>query len=124
MSKKKMLKQETVKAFLIATLLKSFTQHPNKTFNHKQLAKLIKDDYINYLSGEKGIPVADEGIKSILKKEILEQLQELASKGELIEANHGSYKLKPKHAYMEGIIDITPQGAAYLLSENDEDDIY
>ena len=59
-----------------------------------------------------------------MKKEILEHLQELASKGDLIEVNRGSYKLKPKHAYMEGIIDITPQGAAYLLSENDEDDIY
>src|SRR2546423_2937667 len=124
MSKKKSVPEKTAKDFVTGELYKYLNQHPNKTFNHKQLAKLIKPDYIEYLSEQKQAPVADEGIKSILKKEIISLMEELVTKGELIETNRGQYKLKPKHAYMEGIIDITPQGAAYLLSENEEEDIY
>jgi ribonuclease R len=124
MSKKKSQDEKSTKAFVMGELYKYFNQHPNKTFNHKQLAKLIKPNYIDFLSERKGLPIADEGIKSILKKEIISVMEELAAKGDLIETNRGQYKLKPKHAYMEGIIDITPQGAAYLLSENDEEDIY
>jgi ribonuclease R len=124
MSRKKSANEQTLKTFVTGELYKYFNLHPNKTFNHKQLAKLIKPDYIEYLSQQKGMPVADEGIKSVLKKEIISLVAELTAKGDLIEANRGAYKLKPKHAYMEGIIDITAQGAAYLLSENDEDDVY
>jgi ribonuclease R len=124
MSKKKSGEEKTTKAFVKEELYKFLNQNPNKTFNHKQLAKLIKPDYINFLSAQRGATVADEGIKAILKKEILELFEELTAKGELIEAQTGSYKVKPKHAYMEGVIDITAQGAAYLMSENDEDDVY
>jgi ribonuclease R len=124
MSKKKDNTAKTTKAFVTEELYRFFNQHPNKTFNHKQLAKLIKPDYISFLSAQRGAEVPDEGIKSILKKEINEVVEDLTKKGDLIEVNHGAYKLKPKHAYLEGVIDITAQGAAYLLSENDEDDVY
>ena len=42
----------------------------------------------------------------------------------MIEVERGKFKLKPKHSYLEGIIDITASGAAFLLSENDEDDVF
>src|SRR5205085_10732880 len=54
---------------------------------------------------------------------IIAMIAELHAKGDLIETESGKYKLKPQHAYMEGIIDIKASGVAYLLSENDEDDI-
>ncbi|MBK6399951.1 MAG: ribonuclease R [Bacteroidetes bacterium] len=59
-----------------------------------------------------------------LKTEILFILAELQDKGDVIETERGKFQLKPKHAYLEGIIDITNGGAAYILSENDEDDVY
>jgi ribonuclease R len=124
MSKKKSAEERTTKDFVVGELYKVFNQHSNQTFNHKQLAKQLKSAYIEFLQAGTDEEVIDEGLKSILKKEIISLLEEMTIKGDLIETNRGQYKLKPTHAYMEGFIDITPQGAAYLLSENEEDDIY
>src|SRR4051812_46445520 len=124
MSKKKSSNQQTTKAFVMGEFFKIFNEHSNQSFNHKQLAKHLKPAYIDFLQAQSDEEIVDEGLKSVLKKEIILVLEELAAKGDLIEVNRGQYKLKPTHAYMEGFIDITPQGAAYLLSENEEDDIY
>ncbi len=124
MGKKNKTDEQPAKQFLLGELFKIFNRHPNKTFNHKQLAKQLKQNYISYIREFINPDVGVDGISGELKKEILFILPELVDKGDLIEADRGSYKLKPKHAYTEGIIDIASNGAAYLLSENDEDDIY
>lgn len=62
--------------------------------------------------------------QEFLYEKIRNLLPELAAQGELIEDGIGKYKLKPRHNYMEGNIDFTANGAAYLLSENEEDDIF
>ena len=124
MGKKSKTSDRPVEKFLLGEVFKVFHRHPNKTFNHKQLAKQIKQDYMTYVRDFVNASVESDGISAELKKELLFVLHQLVDKGELLEADRGSYKLKPKHAYMEGIIDISAGGAAYLLSENDEDDIY
>lgn len=60
----------------------------------------------------------------LLKQETVRSLLALTDRGELIEIERGKFKLKPKRAYLEGIIDITASGAAYLLSEDGEDDVF
>lgn len=123
MSKRKKKDENPFTGFLSGEVYKVFNKHPHKTFNHKQLAKLIRPLAVEFI--KKQIPdyAFIEEIHEELKSGIIGTLNELHAKGDLIETERGSYKLKPQHAYMEGIIDIKPSGTAYLLSENDEDDI-
>ena len=124
MGKKSKTNERPVEKFLLGEVFKVFNRHPNKTFNHKQLAKQIKQNYMAYLREFVNPQAETDGVSGELKKELTFILQQLTDKGEILEADRGSFKLKPKHAYTEGVIDISAGGAAYLLSENDEDDIY
>lgn len=123
MSRKKNKDENPFRTFLAGELYKVFNKHPHKTFNHKQLSKLIRPLAVDFI--KKHIPdyAYMEEIPDELKEGIIALLGELHAKGELIETERGKFKMKPQHAYMEGIIDIKPSGVAYLLSENDEDDI-
>lgn len=113
-----------VQSYLLSEVFKTLNAHPNKTFNYKQLTTHIKPGFLNFVRETIGGDVHVEDLAEELKKEILIILRSLLAKGDLLEVERGKYKLKPKHAYTEGIIDISASGAAYLLSENDEDDIY
>ena len=124
MGKKNKVTERAAEKFLLAEVFKIFNRHPNKTFNNKQLAKQIKPAYYAYLREFVNSDVQPDGISAELKKDLVFILQQLADKGELLETDRGAFKLKPKHAYVEGIIDISAGGSAYLLSENDEEDIY
>ena len=123
MSKRKRKDENPFRSFLAGELYKIFNRHPNKTFNHKQLSKLIRPLAVDFIQKQVPDYAFKDEIHDELKEGIMQMLGELHSKGELIETERGSYKLKPQHAYMEGIIDIKASGVAYLLSENDEDDI-
>ena len=125
MSKNKKKEDDPSRSFLLAELFKTFNRHPNTLYNYKQLARMIKPAYSDFLSGQaKGSEETIEDPEGGLRKEILFILAELQDKGDVIETERGKFQLKPKHAYLEGIIDITSGGAAYILSENDEDDVY
>lgn len=124
MSRKKKNETDPVRTHLLAELYKTFNNHPNRIFNYKQLLNIIKPGFISFLRQNSGDDVHFEELNEDLKKEIQFLLIELVDKGDLIETDRGKYKLKPKHAYLEGVIDITSSGAAYLLSETDEDDVY
>ena len=121
MSKKK-IQDDLVNIFLVSEVYKTFNRHPNKTFNYKQLLRLIKSELPVFADLNPDIDMTT--LDGNLKKEILFILAELQDKGDLLEVENGKFKLKPKHAYMEGVIDITSGGAAYILSESNEDDIY
>lgn len=77
---------------------------------------------MEFLRAQAGPNVYIEDVNVDLKKEITFLLAELLDKGDVIETDRGKFQLKPKHAYIEGIIDITSTGAAYILSENQVDD--
>ena len=123
MNKRKKKDENPFKSFLAGELYKIFNRHPNKTFNHKQLSNLIKPLAVEFIKKQlPGYAFLDQ-IHEELRDGIIAMLAELHAKGDLIETERGKFKLKPQHAYMEGIIDIKASGVAYLLSENDEDDI-
>ena len=124
MGKKSKPGERPSEKFLLGEVFKVFNRHPNKTFNYKQLAKQLKQNYMAYVREFINPDAETNGVSGELKTELLFILTQLTDKGEILEADRGSYKLKPKHAYMQGVIDISAGGAAYLLSENDEDDIY
>ncbi|HNP97458.1 MAG TPA: hypothetical protein PKK99_00300, partial [Bacteroidia bacterium] len=120
MNKKKHKEQikSPVQAYLLSEVFKTLNSHPNKTFNYKQLTTAIKPGFMNYVRETLGGDVVVEDLATELKKEILIIIRTLMAKGDLLEVERGKYKLKPKHAYTEGVIDISASGAAYLLSEN------
>ncbi len=123
MSKKK--KQDgAARNYLVGEVYKTLNQHPNKTFNYKQLARALTNDFATFVEEHAELNLKVENLDGELKTEILFILNEMHDKGEVIEVDYGKFKLKPKHAYMEGNIDITSGGAAYILSETNEDDIY
>ena len=106
MSKKKK-KRSISKKSLKSELLRVFRQSPKKSFNYKQLAKAItlKSDE-NY------------GLINVA-------LEELTKEDKLIEIGRGKYKFKPiKEVPLEGIVDITTSGNAYVTVENFDEDIF
>ena len=49
MSKKKSSHNDPLKNFLTSEIYKIFNQHPNKTFNHKQLARQMQPAFANFI---------------------------------------------------------------------------
>lgn len=110
--------------FIQTEVYRIFNQFPNKSFNHKQLTKSIKPTFSQFVSKNVGPQAFVEDLHKELKREILILLDRLRIKGDIIEPVRGSYKLKPRHAYLEGEIEITSSGAAYLLTEDGKEDVY
>ena len=124
MSKQKRKKENPIDDLVLSEVIKVFNLHPYKNFNYKQIFKLIKPPLIQKAKENLGNDFQVEEINNELKDSVQSVLNNLLLKGDLLEVSPGKLKLKPQHAYMEGIIDITASGAAYLLSENDDDDVY
>lgn len=124
MSKKNIKKENVFESLVLTEVFKVFNLHPYKNFNYKQLFKLIRPVLVHKAKENLGDALQLEELNSELKRSVQHILNGLLLKGELLEVSQGKFKLKPQHAYMEGVIDITSSGAAYLLSENEEDDVY
>ncbi|HNS12778.1 MAG TPA: ribonuclease R [Bacteroidia bacterium] len=124
MSKKKKKEDSPFNDIVLAEVFKVFNLHPYKNFNYKQVFKLIRSPLIQKAHENLGDDLDLDKLNSDLKSSVQFILNDLRTKEELLEVSPGKFKLKPKHAYMEGVIDITASGAAYLLSENDDDDVY
>lgn len=94
------------KKSLFNRILSTFSQNEGKILNYKQLSKLmgINDDETRHLLNT--------------------CLTELAANGELDEPSRGKYCMRRKAAYVEGTIDMTSSGAAYIVSEEFDSDIY
>lgn len=83
-----------------------FAKHPGLSYNYKQVAKQLE-------------------VKNMeTKRLIVEMLEEMAEHGELIEEARGRYKSKAIGSYVTGIVDLTAKGAAYILSEECQEDIF
>lgn len=83
-----------------------FAKHPGLSYNYKQVAKQLE-------------------VKNMeTKRLIVEMLEEMAEYGELIEEARGRYKSKAIGSYVTGIVDLTAKGAAYILSEECQEDIF
>ena len=85
-------------------LLKQFRNHPKKHYNYKQLAALLK------ITDTKG------------RNELIKTLKTLKAQGALTEPSRGKYSyLLRSSDYIEGTLDVTSSGNAYLLTEEDQD---
>lgn len=105
--KKKSKKTEAVnKKFLTGKILGIFSNSPLKTFNYKQLARLLN--------------VQDTSARQLINV----VLSELAAADYLSEIYTGKFKLKSKGGYINGRVEMTAQGSAYINSESLTEDIF
>ncbi|MFO7923711.1 MAG: ribonuclease R [Bacteroidales bacterium] len=109
MSKKKKINKNTKKynhQSLKQAVTGVFGNHPNKTYNYKQLARQLQ--------------IRD----SETKKMINAVLKDLSSKDELDEVYTGKYKLKSKGGYVIGTVEMNPNGSACIVSEDFPEEIH
>ncbi len=91
---------------LAQLIINEFSNAPEKTFNYKQIARRLE--------------IKDMGEKQL----IVGILKDLAENNTLHEVSTGKYKLKSKLGYVIGTVDMTARGAAYITSEDVEEDIF
>lgn len=87
-------------------ILQYYLKYPNKTLNHKQLGSALQ--YTN----------ASE------KQHLIKVLSRLAADDSLIEVSPGKFALNKEKNTLVGTIDFTASGAAYVIVEGLENDIY
>ena len=105
-NKKTKKKKSFNKRSLTKEIMKVFRLNPRKTFNYRQVSKEtgIKDDSI--------------------KKLVVAILNELHEQDHLILINKGKYRYKRTTVTIEGIVDVTTKGHAYVSAEGVEHDIF
>lgn len=107
MKKKKQFKNKTYnKNKLTQLIIEYISTHPTKTFNYKQIASKLG--------------ISDDGNRQL----ITTVLYELKAAGHLDELHTGKFQYKYKSAHIEGKVDVTSQGSAYIVSENVLEDVY
>lgn len=94
------------KANLIQQIISIFDKNPTQTFNYKQISQAF-------------------GFSDVSNKKLVTiVLEELASQGKLREIKRGSFKLNSPKTLIEGTVDMTARGAAYVIVPDAELDIY
>ena len=83
-----------------------FGRNPGKVYNAKQISKMLY--------------IGDKKRKSV----IYETLEELVRNKQLEETDPGRYRLVPRVGYKTGTLDMTYHGYAYLVSEEDDEDVF
>ena len=106
MSKKKKTEGKDTKEILSQKVISIFQDQQHKSFNYKQISRLLN---INNL---------------LLRQLVGEVLDELSEKGVLEEIQTGKFKLTNTRPYITGIVDMKGNGAAYIISEETEKDVY
>ncbi len=83
-----------------------FTRSPKKTFNYKQVATqlLIKD--------QPGRELINKSLKTLESEGMIEQVE------------RGKFRMKARAGYVNGSIDMTQHGYAFLVSEEIEQDVF
>ena len=101
--KKKFKKAKLVESFnkpkLKNAILTVFHDNPERTYNYKQIAELLK--------------IRDPEITKL----VFVVLEELVENDNLQSVQRGKYKLKSRSGAISGTVDIQPQGFAYIVSE-------
>jgi ribonuclease R len=110
--KKKTPKGKSGKNPFVIAVLNVFQQNPYKSYNFRQLSKLL-------------------GITDRTSRELVNDiLADLAESNEIIEMNRGKFKLHPSKIraissnVITGIVDMKQTGKAYIITDQMEEDIY
>ncbi|MEA1877087.1 MAG: ribonuclease R [Bacteroidota bacterium] len=99
-------KRGLVKKIIRNQILGVFSKHPSQSFNYKQIARRLE--------------ISDPSSR----KMITTVLGELVHDKHLIELERGKYKMKSRGAYVEGVIQVTRSGSAFVITEDVEEDVY
>ncbi|MFD2587417.1 ribonuclease R [Croceitalea marina] len=107
MSKKRKRAKSQRKNEITKGIFTILEKEPSKSFNYKQIAaKLSIDD--------------TEGRNDLIKR-----LGQLKQKERIVEVERGRYQKKPSvHTLIQGKVDLTSSGNAYILVEEMDDDIF
>ena len=109
MAKKKGRKKKpdrVTKKSLTNKILGIFSNNPNKTYNYKQLSRLLN--------------IKDTATRQL----IVTILTELTSTEFLTEIYTGKYKLRSRGGHVIGKVEMTTQGSAYVKAENISEGIF
>jgi ribonuclease R len=101
-------------------ILEVFKIHSHKHYNYKQVLKKLEEESFAHVT-EQLFNAFDEGA---IRNMIITSLEKMTESGDLIETDRGKYKLFPVEHFVEGKIDITSSGSAYVVNDQFEDDIY
>ncbi len=102
------------KSTFVASLLSVFSKSPHRPFNYKQISSQL-------------------GIKDKASKDLVAAiLRELTESKEIVEVKMGKYKLNPElistlshtSSFITGIVDMKNTGKAYILPDEDGEDIF
>jgi ribonuclease R len=103
---KKSRKSGSFKHDLLQQIINVFDKNPTKSFNYKQLSSAF-------------------GFKDIANKKLITiVLLELVDQGKLRETQRGKFCLNASDNFIEGKVDMTSRGAAYIVVEGSDSDIY
>ena len=87
-------------------ILSYFEHNPDVVLDYKLMCKILF--------------VEEQGVK----KQVYNILENLAKSGNLKELSRGKFKFSGNSNTLEGILDFTPRGAAYLIVDGQKEDIY
>lgn len=91
---------------LLQNIISIFDKNPTKSFNYKQLSSAF-------------------GFKDMTNKKLITIiLLELVEQGKLRETQRGKFSLNNSENFVEGRVDMTSRGTAYIVVEGSDDDIY
>jgi ribonuclease R len=106
MSKKKINKPSKMKSSLTHVIRKVFEKNPDSALSHKQVCTLID--------------VRENALRTL----VFDILQELSENGLLKRDGHGIFSSGIKGESFEGIIELTQRGAGFVVTDDEQDDIY
>ncbi len=103
---KKKRKSGSFKHDLLHQIIAVFDKNPGKSLTYKQISKAF-------------------GFKDISNKKLIGViLDELVAQNKLYETQKGKYSLKSGGNFIEGRVDMTSRGAAYIIVDDSDSDIY
>ena len=94
------------KKSLISRALSTFRQYPGKLLNYKQLSKLMG--------------ITDDETRKLLNS----CLNELSAAGDIEEPTRGKFRMMGKDEFVTGTIDLTNNGAAFVVVDGQDEDIF
>ena len=106
MSRKKKRKSSKKFSNLTNTILGILKKEKNKTFNYKQIAATLR---VNDASS---------------RNQIIKKLQQLKANKEIEEVERGKFKAIISAEYYSGILDLSPKGSGYVISDDFDEDVF
>lgn len=104
--KKKHKSKDPIKSILTKDITSILEKNPKKAFNYKQIAGILRMD--------------DPATRTLIN----EILVELKDRNVLEEAQRGCFKMNVSNPYITGVVDLKGNGAAYVITDDLEEDVY